>query len=59
MIPADEIQAFEEKCQTIFSAADPAAALLSTLKDNQAMFASYIPADIHPVNELPDDLWMD
>lgn len=59
MIPADEIADFEEKCQAIFLSKDPAAALLSTLQESQAMFATYIPADIHPVNELPDELWME
>lgn len=59
MIPADELTKFENNCGAIFKTSDPAQAILKALNESKEMFATYIPADLHPVNELPDDLWMD
>ena len=57
LIPADELQAFETQCQAVFTAGDPATALLEILKSHAEMLAKYVPVELHPVNELPNGLW--
>jgi putative membrane protein len=59
MVPPDELDAIEAKFHTVFKADDPAQTLLNLLDESKDVFAKYIPPDTHPINELPDELWID
>jgi uncharacterized membrane protein len=59
MMPPDELDAIEAKFNTVFKADDPAQLVLNLLDECKDVFAKYIPPDTHPINELPDELWID
>ncbi len=59
MIPPDELELLEAKFNAVFKADDPATAVLEALEQSKAIFAKYVPADTHPINELPDELWIE
>lgn len=57
-VPPDELEALEASCKEVFLAHDPPLALLTALEASKDLFARYIPPDLHHLNELPDDLWI-
>lgn len=59
MMPPDELDAIEAKFNTVFAADDSAQVVLNLLDECKDIFAKYIPPDTHPINELPDELWID
>lgn len=59
LIPPDELEAIEAKFHTVFTSDDPAQTVLNLLEECKDVFAKYIPPDTHPINELPDELWID
>ncbi len=59
MVPPDELELLSAKFNAVFKADDPATAVLDALEQSKAIFAKYIPADTHPINELPDELWIE
>jgi uncharacterized membrane protein len=59
MMPPDELDAIEAKFNTVFKSDDPAQTVLNLLEECKDVFAKYIPPDTHPINELPDELWID
>ena len=59
MVPPDELELLSAKFNAVFNADDPATAVLDALEQSKAIFAKYIPADTHPINELPDELWIE
>jgi uncharacterized membrane protein len=59
LIPADELEKLELGLNGIFDQSDAAQALLEQLDIAAKVFAQYVSRAIHPVNELPDGLWLD
>jgi uncharacterized membrane protein len=59
LVPPDELESLQAQCQGVFTADDPPQALLKALDTAQTIFSRYIPVSAHPINELPDDLWID
>lgn len=59
LVPPDELDAIEGKFGSVFHADDPAQTVLNLLDECKDVFAKYIPPDTHPINELPDELWID
>ena len=59
LMPPDELDAIEAKFNTVFKSDDPAQVVLNLLDECKDIFAKYIPPDTHPINELPDELWID
>lgn len=59
LVPPDELDAIEAKFNTVFKSDDPAQTVLNLLEECKDVFAKYIPPDTHPINELPDELWID
>ncbi len=59
MMPPDELDAIEAKFNTVFTSDNPAQIVLNLLDECKDIFAKYIPPDTHPINELPDELWID
>jgi putative membrane protein len=59
LVPPDELDAIEGKFKSVFKADDPAQTVLNLLDECKDVFAKYIPPDTHPINELPDELWID
>ncbi|ALG66553.1 TPM domain-containing protein [Beggiatoa leptomitoformis] len=55
-IPFDEWEKFNTQLETIFTAPNPADALLQVLEAHQALFSQYLPPIENDINELPDDL---
>jgi uncharacterized membrane protein len=59
MVPPDELELLAAKFNAVFKTDDPATAVLDALEQSRTIFAKYIPADTHPINELPDELWIE
>jgi uncharacterized membrane protein len=59
LVPPDELESLHAQCQKVFTADDPPQALLNALDMAREVFAKYVPTSAHPINELPDDLWID
>ncbi|MFN8398017.1 MAG: hypothetical protein U0176_25600 [Bacteroidia bacterium] len=59
MVPPDELEALEVRFNKVFLADDPPADVLLALDAFRETMAKYVPAETHPVNELPDDLWIE
>jgi putative membrane protein len=59
LVPPDELALLQAQCQKVFVADDPAGAVLDALNTGKEIFAKYIPVDTHPINELPDELWIE
>ena len=59
LVPPDELELLEAKFNAVFKADDPATAVLDALEHSKTIFARYVPADTHPINELPDELWIE
>lgn len=59
LVPPDELDLLQAKCQSVFAADDPPHALLESLGAAEELFAKYVPRNAHPFNELPDELWIE
>lgn len=57
-MPEADLQFLEARMQAVFEGSDLQEAVLRALDDLRPIFTQHIPADIHPINELPDDPWM-
>jgi putative membrane protein len=59
MVPPDEWAALEARCKGVFTTQDPPQAVLDVLDQAMEMLARYVPPEVHPINELPDELWIE
>lgn len=59
MVPPDELEALQTRLQKVFTADDPPVDILLALDAVRDTFSKYVPKEAHPVNELPDDLWIE
>lgn len=59
LVPPDELDLLSAKFNAVFQADDPPLAVLDALEHSKTIFAKYIPAETHPINELPDELWIE
>lgn len=58
LVPPDEWDAMESSFREALRSSDPATAILEALGGQQDLFRTYIPRDVHDINELPDELWL-
>jgi putative membrane protein len=59
LVPPDELELLQARLNSVFTADDPPLAVLGALDFTKDIFARYVPAGSHPINELPDELWIE